>query len=1741
MDHDAALDEIFNLEQLVASSTASIPLSSSSLPLSTVTTNNTTLPSSSSSSLTTTPATFPSVSTTIPPITSINTFTLSPNTGLDDDIHDVFADLERELADIGIDAKLPTASIMDKGYNNNTTRTTNSSSGVQLQSMTITNGNSSSVTDTGKDDDFVLSSNLNGIDIPRSNTTTVSSSIPNSSSSFFSSKGGVDEQPLSPLAVISDELHNQNPYATSTMDAFPLDIPLPDTPIPWSTNDMNVLNTLISKMNSLAPNENNSTNTTTVDNSSSNSSNAPLPSTVISSDTTTVDNSTTLSNQIIDLCMQHHCLPPSQRSILYSILLKMGKQRTLTNSMDSSNTPSFGEHTADIPTLPDVLNDTPSAEPLNEEYIDLINRYVNKTIEHIGNNTPNETLVKLSATEISRIIQAYITSRLLPYNSVTYFYIVQITVALSTFIDNRDTLFVVLFDLMEAFFPRYFHRYTVDTINDNDTYYSQFGSLLHSLCMYHEPDLCTSLDQTYPLWYTVQSTLPSWITDSIPSSASSVTTIPNTNNNTPSTGTKETTTGCIPIGWMECLFLGNDDTKPTAIVPLLDRLLLSFAVLGKRKIGTLHTIPSPVNFSILSLCTSLILREAVSLRVICRTAVGGAGARTLLTSTLASSMKRMLWSSTSSSSVMGNGSTEPQEDRTTIETNDYDEYLSSSVAWIAQGSKLANSTPQSVFVQYKSLLPSSLSEMEKDTSLATVSLDNTLKVSVREILSQIVYGWPRVAIAAEKERNHTGTTKGSDATVTDPIQEVKESLLLKPLRSLLPCPTSISFPLRFLLIDVRPMSHRKAGRIAIAYNIDARTCVRTVNANIPALPNKHEVDMEEAAVTGETVTPEFLNNGEDNHAFLPSPPTSPNSSFIGTTGTLSSSTGSSSLSVFSPLNESSVHHEGPSALTYVGIPLNQAIEELKSISGKLHVVITGIGARLIPAAYQPYLRKACFEADDERIMVTASAFMNAGFRYVSILDGGYTAIHTCVRGKGLLPPSLLPLLDNHGNTPLSTLGVPIGMDTEDVAMSMRGCMIDHSPRKCPFCRHTAVLRLMAKQQAAIHGKQSSNLLSNFLPTGNTNLRSLPPVQDVAKVAADLFDGLVHSASETVANLRTEFGIQPTDIPLPTGQFSTNVVPSDLQLPRLTQAQIDSMMQARDRTMGSILDALRSGSEKVSATASNLARDMAVATERVKEASVTTNLSKQLATKLNEVTTKIQAPRNTTKSETSTTEQPKVSGKVLSSSVNGTEESDTNGNTTLSSTAQNLISPTKILPEADGFAIGAEDDDENTTGTDNLPSRTELNTSSLSDDDIPSQSLSTFTANSKVSSPSTNAIPVEVRQKTKAAVLIAKGVLQSALAPPPPTTATAVSSSSVTNLPISTNKTVANTSPSTGIVPPPLPSWSSIEKAADIAGNKLREGTKTLVSAANQAVNSPPQPGTLGAALANMDKRKVTTTGPAKTSPPVKSLSTASSPSTTSNSTSTTTGTSMNNTFASFRTRLAGFSEKAQEGMKIVAANIASTVPPPTAPTTTTVVRQSTTSTAIPTINETKSTVNPDHAGLLRSIDEELENSLKSSLSLFPIQALVKGDTVDIDDVRFRASSTVYSVHKQSEESTKSNSDASTEEEIVANVPVIKPRILALSRIGDRLIILSPIENTSTDDAATSTYKVKANHSLTELAKVSYSKKKPGRIVLWYRKIKENNNDGTDELKERIYHFTTAEQAHEFLQNLQRYQQQHSIK
>ena len=177
--------------------------------------------------------------------------------------------------------------------------------------------------------------------------------------------------------------------------------------------------------------------------------------------------------------------------------------------------------------------------------------------------------------------------------------------------------------------------------------------------------------------------------------------------------------------------------------------------------------------------------------------------------------------------------------------------------------------------------------------------DGVARVSAAEVAAQVVFGHHRLveALAAATAR-------------------FRPPLFLLPGEWAEGAPAPVGAPAQLVVVDVRPLAHRAAGRLASAFHIDPRSCPAADDAIAAAL-----------AV------------GDDPHATAAA-------AGDGSAAAAASSQSGGAVATAAEAAAAGIPNPG----TATGIPLLEAVTRLAPLSGAAHFAVLGVGARLIHRA-----------------------------------------------------------------------------------------------------------------------------------------------------------------------------------------------------------------------------------------------------------------------------------------------------------------------------------------------------------------------------------------------------------------------------------------------------------------------------------------------------------------------------------------------------------------------------------------------------------------------------------------------------------------------------------------------------------------------------------------------------------------------------------------------------------------------
>lgn len=646
--------------------------------------------------------------------------------------------------------------------------------------------------------------------------------------------------------------------------------------------------------------------------------------------------------------------------------------------------------------------------------------------------------------------------------------------------------------------------------------------------------------------------------------------------------------GCTPSHWFEHGFL-SAGLHPHGALPLLDRLLtlsppptrveaqpqLVAAAIDACARGSalVSWPPSDVGMSLVLMATALIAREAPSLQVIVTThgtpdapatapavahkRASSAGATNaasyLIKLTLDGAPKRCVWQQ--SAQREGDGKADP--------------FLDSTQAWLAAAVATARELPLSVrtclarpgdrealgacLAGPRALMKSSSHLVEgvppqegEDAIDFSIGAPSCVRVSAEEVAMQLVYGWRRVSSVTPslpgddaRGRQPSVLLPGEGGTSFDAPEASQDAPMLSSA-------FTYSKPVRFLIVDCRPIVHRRAGRLATAFHVDPRTCLppeltaaqEEAAAEAAAAPHADEsshthVIGDEAGEVEVAPVDDAAEDVRELAGDASAPTSAPTDVLISAAPTQPAA----------PVKAWAV----VSANSAVGLPLKEAVEELMGLSGTVHFVVVGVGVRLIPAAYEPHLLDVCAAQDDVRTATVAEALMAAGCKYVSVLDGGFASVHSLLRS---------------GNVPLPPT---TGGDASagDVDEASRVVLMDHISRKCAACRHATVARML--ETSATH----SSIFAGLAVNGDAMLTEMSNAAQTARRAVvDFFGGIQRRVAE---RRRAPLPATAADAAVSAAGSTADVSPGDGVV---STSRFAAFIDARNQAVSSILAKLR---------------------------------------------------------------------------------------------------------------------------------------------------------------------------------------------------------------------------------------------------------------------------------------------------------------------------------------------------------------------------------------------------------------------------------------------------------------------------------------------------------------------------------------------------------------------------------------
>ena len=620
---------------------------------------------------------------------------------------------------------------------------------------------------------------------------------------------------------------------------------------------------------------------------------------------------------------------------------------------------------------------------------------------------------------------------------------------------------------------------------DLDSRLATLHEHLRTLVLYHDATLVAGLDAICPGWHLPAKASAGGVSGGAFVEAVGV------------EGASVQATGCIPSYWLGAAFAGPLHLS----LPLWDRLLLWAAAPEHRApaVCDIHAVTpcNDVSYALLLAAATLLLRESPSLKVICTTHGRGADGATdaaaastgrstdgaasappsvlrrtgtassgamqqsgrgaasvsyLITLTLEGAIKRCLSAATPQ---IGDERSTPALAADSASAAD-DVAVENTASWLAAAAALASATPPSfgTFLRTNTtpiVTTGALSAAAPPLQLSPACAD-VIRVPPRPVAAQLVYGWKRIHDAAVIAAAETG-----GAAKTPAGEETEPAIALLPSSKLGGVSNTTLHPVRFLVVDVRPITHRLFGRFATAYHIDPRTlsskgapqsasdplnaAAVTIDAAVPPLPKSDAVAAGAAADLlddGDSTASASAAVAADVQAVEPSqvaanvplasvPSGAADPGADGDDDALDANT----------LTARAIESSHASASSAIGLPLDQAVRELVALSGALHFAVIGVGVQHMSGAYTSEATLAASdEQDGVRVAAVVRAFVGAGIKYVSVVDGGYAALHAVVR-DGTMPAVLAG-------------------SSDDVAYLHRSALVDHRPRGCPACRHVTI-------------------------------------------------------------------------------------------------------------------------------------------------------------------------------------------------------------------------------------------------------------------------------------------------------------------------------------------------------------------------------------------------------------------------------------------------------------------------------------------------------------------------------------------------------------------------------------------------------------------------------------------------------------------------------------------------------------
>jgi len=629
---------------------------------------------------------------------------------------------------------------------------------------------------------------------------------------------------------------------------------------------------------------------------------------------------------------------------------------------------------------------------------------------------------------------------------------------------------------------------------------------LYAVLRYTEPELTGSLDAIVPGWWRADDDDAPFAAAAAAAAASDVP-APSSPSAAaaPPDGAAPRLRGCVPATWLSTAFLcatGGNGVPAVELLPWVDRLLLALATDGNAPVRAsstraAHHAPlavaaaqrastplvwpllssSPVALACVLQAAALVMQEAPSLGVVVSNhrhlAAGGDAAAHSRRGT-AAYLVRLTLDCALKNAVEARGTVGVS--LAPVAVGGGASKMRAGVAgWLASGEAVAARMPASA-----------LAALSLWCGATVPAVVPALRLDAEELALQLVYGWSAVAAAAAFPADTDPLAAGRFELL--PALAIARDALHPPAARISsggsgsgsgsgappPQPHYLTTPVRFMVLDCRPLVHRRAGRIATALHIDPRTCLPRALAAAAAAAAPSSATAATAAV-GE--------HGSDASAAEPASaaaeaaPSSPRAAATG--GAAAAGAATEDAAAATPLSpttaaategearaggrgdgrdDSSEEEEGEGEAEgaearhravdaeLAGLPLGEAVAAVRKLAAEqpaLHFVVLGVGVKHMYAAYEPHLVAACAEQDTARVRTVAAALAAAGVPHVSYVHGGFAELHRLLRDVGSL--------------------YPLAADAADAAY--RIVIMEHLPRKCAACRHMAVLRVLRAASA----------------------------------------------------------------------------------------------------------------------------------------------------------------------------------------------------------------------------------------------------------------------------------------------------------------------------------------------------------------------------------------------------------------------------------------------------------------------------------------------------------------------------------------------------------------------------------------------------------------------------------------------------------------------------------------------------